>query len=262
MKGITQLDNQIQDNMLMFNPSEIALQRARRKEEMKMNIAAEMLIAEQVGIYYTDIMSDVDTDLYASSRSLISWMKDRTYTYRGEKRTREGIVTLYKRDHPEHFIDGVWEGKEFPNFIQYTCTYLIDKDFTNRMAPVYKRSLTNREWFNQAFAVAGLTLLESMDINKLNSNTAQRTLKLNQNNKELLSALAKVIGRSTKNHNAEYLRNEMKQITNMYIRSMQKGIMGYFEAVDDETAILDEYKQEFMQGLEMARTRALHGISA
>jgi hypothetical protein len=252
------LNTQKSTNLIVFNPLEIARKKSEQEQLKKMNIAAELLITKNVGIYYVDIMNGIDTDLYASSKSLLDWLNDKDHTRKETRIQRDGLITLYKQDCPEDFIDGKWQAYNLPNYIYYIGTALIDKKYTKTVANKYKRSFANEEWFMKLVAVAGIKLLEQqMELDSLHSVTALQVLKTNKTTRQFLEKANRAIGRSTKNHDANFMKNELKDIVDSFLRQAQGSIQKEILAFSNERHVLEEFENEYSLALENARIKLL-----
>lgn len=208
-----------------FNPKEIALKKAQEEYLRKMNIAAELLITRELSIYYSDIMQEVDKDTQASCRSILSWLNDYSSSRDGKKIYRAGIISLYKETHKDHFINGVWQAYNLPELIDFTIKKLTDKNFvgSKSKAALFKTSFLDETWFRQAVSVIGLKMLEDNEnLNGLTSNTAKELIFIRKVIKMSYEKTGQIIGRSTKNHNAEYMREELKEITTQTYKFVQQ----------------------------------------
>lgn len=243
----------------MFNPLEMAREKTIAEQLHKMNVATEMLITKNVGIYYVDIMADVDTDLHASSRSILDWLNNKNHTRQGKQIKRDGLIKLYKAEYPEDFKGGKWQSYNLPNYIYFTGIMLTDKKFTNKStSEKYKRSFIDNNWFMKFVAVIGVRMLEEqMSVDGINSKTAHEILRANKRTKESLAHISKIIGRSTKNHNVEYMRRNMKEISVGFLKDAQRSIQRELMAYSSEKHILEEFENEYLLALEGVRRKLI-----
>lgn len=242
--------------IIQFNPKELALQKAKEETLRKMNIAAELLITKELSIYYSDIMQEVDKDTQASCRSILSWLGDYSSSRGDKKIYREGIISLYKKDNPEHFKDGVWQAYNLPLLVAYTIQKLTDKNFVGSKgkAALFKTSFLDEKWFRQAVSVIGLKMLEDNgNLNGLTSNTAKELIFIRKVIKMSYEKTGLIIGRSTKNHNAGYMREELKAITEETYRFVQQHLNSLILANNEETALLKEFEGEYFKALKDTR---------
>ena len=258
-----------QNNLINFDPRRIAQQKSEREQLHKMNIAAELLISRSVGIYYADIMTDIDTDLYASSRSLLSWINDFNRNIKGKKSSRDGIISLYKERFPEDFDFHTdfglhaWNAYNLPRYIHFAGAMLTDKAYAGKAASTYKQSFVNDDWFWKMIAVSGIKLLERQVESSgiIHSKAASEVLKMNKMTRQLLDKTGSIIGRSTKNHDAESLKDELKTLVMDHYKFMQRSIQKEIEHYSEEREALAEYQDYLNESLLDARDNITHQLT-
>lgn len=222
-----------------FNPRKIALIKAQEEQEHRMDIAAEMLITERASIYYKDILPDAKYPLLPTSRTLTDWLRDKQYA----GRTIPKIITLYKKSHPDHFINSTWLARNLPLYIEFISNALTDPSITNKKrAPEFKNALMNEKWFNDAVVLSSILLIEVCGLRNMKSQTARARMELNKNNRILASKIAPIVGRSTKNHNAYAEQDKLQELISTHIKRSQEYIMNYVKATDEENKLLQEYR--------------------
>jgi len=261
MQNTQLFNNDEQKRIATFNPRQIAREKAEKENLIKMNIASEIYLTQNIGIYYNDIMQDIDEDIFASCRSLLDWMRDKDYMRKGKRIQRDGIITEYKRTYPDHFENSKWQTYNLPKFIAFLVYKLTDKNYVNgiKKADLFKRSLIDTDWFMKAVTVAGVRLMEDLyDTNSLTSKKAREAIYLKKTILALLEKTGRIIGRSTKNHNASYMRYELEEITLQTMKSTQKHIQSLINANDEEMKIFHEYEGVFHNALEDVRKNILH----
>lgn len=174
----------------------------------EINIASEYYIIEKnAAIYYGDIMGDVPPGC-ASKSKLISRLNDYT-----SKSYRPGIITLYERECPKHFVGGKWQAMYFAEFIEFSTFKLIDIEFIGNKNRVQEfcNSVQNVNWFHQAVAVSSLKLLERLyDQNALQSRYARTIIDYINMERKLRIDIAKIVSRAAKNHNCHELKQEFE----------------------------------------------------
>lgn len=232
-----------------FNPLELAKRKSIEEQIFKMNLGAEMFIAQSASIYYVDMMSEIDNETQATSRSVLSWLEDKNYATTKTQVNRDGLLTMYAEDNKNHFTNGKWNACYFNDYIFYLLTYLTDKNYTNKMAKTYKQSVLDKHWFNQFVALAGIKILERQLKKGLHSTTAMHVIQLNNCNREHMKRLGALIGRSTKNHDAYSTQSELKITVNQMLQEESKLIKSILISRAEESKILQEYEQEFNQAL-------------
>jgi len=91
----------------------------------------------------------------------------------------------------------------------------------------------------KSVTVAGVRLMEDLyDTNSLRNKKDREAIYLKKTILALLEKTGRIIGRSTKNHNASYMRCELEEITLKTMKSTQKNIQSLINANDDEMKIL------------------------
>lgn len=245
----------------LYNPKQIAIQRAEEENLRKMNVAAEIYITQNIGIYYNDIMKSDDTSDFASCRSILAWMNSLDYTKgNGTKISRSGIIKLYLEEHPDHFVNGIWQAYNFPIFIDFLADKLTDKAFVNSRAKAqqFKASLMNRDWFTKAVTVAGIRLLNDLhDKRALSSRKAREAISLQKTLHDLIDKTGRIIGKSTKNHDAYYLKEELQDVVISSIKNAQSHIRQMLEGNDEEVKIFHEFEDIYHISLENVRTKLI-----
>lgn len=173
----------------------------------ELDIAHEIFLARQcVKIHYADLMDDIPAGC-ASKDRLLGWVRD--------SGSRSGILTLYKAENPSHFEGGMWRARYYAQFVRFAHQRLTDKTYVSKtIALEFSRSFEDAKWRNAACLVLALKLME--DVNKwrgLRSHEAQRLIEANLTNREMLSKVGAIVGRSTKNHSADAsLSSEIKYV--------------------------------------------------
>ena len=232
-----------------FNPLELAKKKSIEEQIYKMNLGAEMFIAQSASVYYVDMMSEVDSETQATSRSVLSWLEDKDYATSKSLVNRTGLLTMYSQDNKDHFTDGKWNACYFNDYIFYLLTYLTDKNYTNKMAKTYKQSVLDKHWFNQFVALAGIKMLERQLKKGLHSTTAMHVIQFNNCTRDHMKRLGSLIGRSTKNHDAYSTQSELKATVNQMLQDQSKLIKSILISRAEESKILEEYEKDFNQAL-------------
>ena len=245
----------------LYNPRQIAIQKAEEENLRKMNIAAEIYITQNIGIYYNDIMKNNDSGEFATCRSILAWMNSLDYIKEtGTKISRSGIIKLYLEEHPDHFVNGIWQAYNFPTFIDFLADKLTDKAFVNSRAKAqkFKASLMNKDWFIQAVTVAGIRLLSDLhDKKALSSRKAREAISLQKTLHDLIEKTGRIIGRSTKNHDVYELKEDIQDVVINSIKHAQTHIRQMIEANDEEIKIFHEFEDIYQMSLENVRQRLI-----
>lgn len=163
---------------------------------------------------------------------------------------------MYKETHKDHFINGVWQAYNLPELIDFTIKKLTDKNFvgSKSKAALFKTSFLDETWFRQAVSVIGLKMLEDNEnLNGLTSNTAKELIFIRKVIKMSYEKTGQIIGRSTKNHNAEYMREELKEITTQTYKFVQQHLKNFILANTEEIALLKEFEGEYFKALKDTR---------
>jgi len=205
-------------------------------------------------------VSMISIAFLSSVMVLIDWMRDKDYLRKGKRIQRDGIITEYRRAYPDHFHSGKWQTYNLPKFIAFLVYKLTNKDYVNgrKKADLFKRSFIDQDWFMKAVTVAGVRLMEDLyDTNSLTSKKAREAIYLKKTILALLEKTGRIIGRSTKNHNATYMRYELEEITLQTMKSTQKHIQSLINANDEEMKIFHEYEGIFHNALEDVRKNIL-----
>lgn len=190
----------------------------RKKIAHEIEIACEIYLARHWScIHYADLMDDVPPDT-ASKTMLLSWLNDRIV--RG-KLVRPGLVSLYRKERPDHFPGGAWNANRYCQYIEYVAKRLTDRSFVGKeKAVLFRNSFRNTGWLAKAAPVCGLKLLEDCHRQgTLKSSMARDHLEIAFNERARLEDTAKIIGRCIKNGDApEELGREIRRITEKSIK--------------------------------------------
>jgi hypothetical protein len=183
----------------LLNPNSLLIEKAKKE----LNIANEIYLAKRCSsIHYADLMNGLPEEL-ASKTMLINWLND--YTKKGNT-LRKGLLAAYQSQHPEHFINGVWQSYHFPLLIEFVAKSLVDIEVLNgkKKAELFAASLQHDEWVEKASAVIGLKMLEKLfSQGRLVSKTARAILRLNYHAREFLEKNNKSLGRQFRNHEVD-----------------------------------------------------------
>lgn len=229
------------------------------KDELR--IANEIYLTERlVKIHYGDVMDIIPEDT-STKDSLIAWLND---SVRKGVLVREGILTTYKKDRPNHFEGGKWKPECFPDYIEYGLKKLIDRDYMvdSNLRNKYIQSVQNVEWFEKACAVMGLKLLESLYLEEgLTSEIANIRMNMNYNTRDLLKKSGRMIGRVGKN-------NKMSQEFNLeFNETVEKYYKKQFElskilhSKHEEYTFLEKHKEFIVGQLAGSRLNVIEGSS-
>ena len=239
----------MQTSQLLIDPKMFATERMIERGMKEIQIATEIYLAQKcTRIHYADLMDDVP-DGTASKNSLTSWLNDNV---RKGELIRRGLISLYKKEMPSHFNNGVWNALYFSQFVKYTLEKLTDIDFVknNKIIQLYKNSVHAPLCIDKASSVMGLKLLEELhSLNKLNSVVAKTLLDLNKNNRELLSKNGAIIGRVAKNNQLDSgLTREVKGLfEEFHKKQWQLEIKKHSQ--HEEYKLLEEYKPDIETAL-------------
>lgn len=238
-----------------YNPRKLAAVSESEANLKALDIAAEMYLARNIGIYYIDIMRDIDTKQFASSYSVLAWFRDRKVNTKDGGYTREGIISLYKKDYPCHFNEeGGWHASYLPLYINYACKRLVDPSYNKGKHDLYEASIMDTSWFDKLVTMAGILMFESVDVNTLASNAAKQTFLMNQGSRELLGKIGAISGRIAKYHDYELIAELKEEITD-HLYSTQKAINALIQSRSDELEYLEEYGQVYDKSLTSVRSQ-------
>ncbi|SHF43295.1 hypothetical protein SAMN02746089_01906 [Caldanaerobius fijiensis DSM 17918] len=225
-----------------LNPESAVFKKAKRAVEIEMNIAFEVFMAEQYSrIHYSDLMEDVPEEL-ASKDRLVSWLND----YRRGKIVRPGLITLYKNNNPGHFQDGIWQARYFCLFVKYLKEMLTNQQYVRnkKIAENFALSFANSDWYWSAVGISSLKLLENLyKQNALQTSIAKAYIRQTLIARELLNSVGKIIGRSTKNHDAYEMKDILPQIVEKSFKQQLKCSFDIF-ANNKEYLIYRKYVRE------------------
>lgn len=234
---------------MLVKPNAYILAEAQRLVQKQLNIACEIYIVEQYArIHYADLMGDVP-DGFASKDRLVNWLND--YTRNG-RIVREGAISKYKKDFKDNFENGIWQASNFCVFISYLKDLLTDESFVKnrKTAETFKRSFADREWFQNAIAVSGLKLLENLyEQNALQTNIAKAYIRQVFLARELLNSVAKIIGRSTKNHDAFDMKELLGDIVEQNFKAQLRSAFDIFRN-EAEYRVYKKYASDIQRALE------------
>ena len=145
-------------------------------------------------VRYNQILTEQKTNRI-SSKSFLMWLDDRQTT----KRIREGLISLYKKKHPYHFADGVWQ----PHFL-FTAMDFIKKETQNKkfitskkIRGLFEESFSDSKWEEMATKLFGSKMLEKLYLqNKLQTDMAKTIVRANLEYREMQNSFAKTLGKS------------------------------------------------------------------
>lgn len=176
---------------------------AMQQTNEELDKAAEIYISTNFTvIHYSELMNDV-TDGLATKQMFISWLNDNT---RNGEVMRKGILSLYPMQNSHEFTKGKWNPRYFVSLIKFAFTKLIDLDFVKERKKVemFKKSIEDKSWREQAIGVIGLKMLEFLFEKKaLITDAANNIIGSNYNYRKVIDSLAKINGRVAKNPNAQ-----------------------------------------------------------
>lgn len=189
-----------EDEVTLLELERYAEIQARKKILEELDIANEIFLAKNWGtVHYADLIDHVPPGT-ASKNMLIAWLNDST---RKGKLLRPGLVTLYRKERPDHFPRGTWSAKRLCQYIEYLAKKLTDIDYVGTAKRVYlfRDSFHNHEWLMKAVAVCGMKLLEDCYVRgTIKSDVARGYLSITFKERQRLENTARIIGRCTKNH--------------------------------------------------------------
>ena len=229
-----------------FDPILLEKKKNLEIQRRNTNIATELLIVANIGIYYKDILNGF-ADNYPSSLSVSKRLNGAD----GAKIKTKGLVEKYKEDYPEHFINGVWQSAYLPNYICYLGKKLTDKEEAGRKASEYKNAFLDKEYFKQFVILSGIKILEEQLPYGLNSKAATATMEINKNNKELLEKIGKIIGRFNKYGECD--TTFLKEIVRGQLESIVKDTNLRIKYYAEEMNILRNYESDYLKVLEEQR---------
>lgn len=235
-------------NITLLNPVDYVQRQVLKSVEEEISLAVEVYLAQQCScIYYADLMNNIPKG-FASKDSLIAWLNDKS----SKNGVREGIITRYKKERPDHFENGMWKPVNFPAFIKFACEKLTDKQFvkSRSLAEMYKLSFNDRDWLAKAAAVMGIKLLEELyEQKRLRSVIAQTILKINFLTRRLIERNASVYGRNLKNFGITDIDNaEIRKNITEYYREIA-ALATQEHSQHHELALLRKYKPDIEKAL-------------
>lgn len=235
-------------NLVYLDPEKYIKEESIRQTALKLDICAEIFIAQNAAIHYSNIMPLSDAQ-FASKSSLLSWLRD---YHRNKKVLRPGVVTLYKLGNPGHFIQGKWQARHFAKFIEFTLKNLTDSRYIKNQDKVnrFLDSINDAEWLWQACSLAGVVLLEDLyRANALKSNVARSLIQGIIESRYLLDSIGKIVGRVGKNNDRslEWSR-ETRDVFQRYFRERMAASLEVAEQ-HTEYLIYKEYKDGIQESL-------------
>ncbi|MCL6599530.1 MAG: hypothetical protein K6T81_12430 [Alicyclobacillus macrosporangiidus] len=200
----------METTLTLRDPIAFAKAEAEREIGRALDVAHEIYLVRQCAtIHYADLMDDVPAGT-ASKDMLLAWIRDYP--------NRPGVITLYMRSRPNHFDGGAWMARYFAQFIEFAKDKLTDRLFvgSRKKADLFAASFADEDWRRKACAVLGLRMLEEMyKRRKLRSREAEHVLFMNFQNREMLEAIGRIVGRVAKNNGlAPFDANEAAQVIN------------------------------------------------
>ena len=215
-----------------FNPVQYAERLAVEEIRNELDIAAEIFVVQNRGIHYADIMESKEGE--ASRTMLLSWLND---SVRRGVTARDGIVTLYKASHPDHFENGKWRAQYLAAFIDYALRQLTEKTFMKdkRRAALFSESVKSEEWAWQAASVMSIKLFEDLYLqNGLRSLSARFAIGEMIRYREMWEKLGGLVGRVGKTGGLDdFTRQQLKS-------EFQSGLR---EAMKQHTSMLSQTKE-------------------
>jgi len=249
------LENQIQtvtEKACFLDPQKYIREESLRKIEQKMDIAAEIFIARNQAIHYSDLMP-VSSASLASKTKLISWLND--YQRRG-KMIRPGLIRLYQIENSHHFKNGKWETRNLALFVDFVLSKLTDSRCEKRKksADLFLDSIQEEEWYWQAVSLMATKFLEHLYYtSSLKSKTAYALIDCTLKNRLMLEKMGKLFGRIAKNNemNSDWTKSLKTQIKNF----LKEQIKIQLEVVEQhgEYTIFKEYEQAIKDSLNRVR---------
>jgi hypothetical protein len=205
-------------SLTLRDPIAFAKAEAEREIGRALDIAHEIYLVRQCAtIHYADLMDDVPSGT-ASKDMLLAWIRDYP--------NRPGIITLYMHGRPNHFDGGAWMARYFAQFIEFAKDKLTDHTFvgSRKKANLFAESFGNEIWRRKACAVLGLRMLEEMyKRRKLRSREAEHVLFMNFQNREMLEAIGRLVGRVAKNNGLSSLEgSEAARLINENFKAQWK----------------------------------------
>jgi hypothetical protein len=215
------------------------------------NIATEIFIARQFSrVHYEDLMSSSSIpEGCASKNRLIAWIND----YVRGKYKRMGVISRYKYERPEDFVDGIWQANSFGSFAQFMKDVLTDFKFTRnkKISDEFKRSFLSEEWYWEALSISGLKLLEDLyKHNALQTNIAKAYIRQVILSRELLSKVGLIIGRSTKNHDAGDIQQQLENVFEITFKNQLKAAFDIFKNYEEYKIYL-KFRKPISNNLKM-----------
>jgi len=249
------LENQIQtvpEKAYFLDPQKYIREESIREIERKMDIAAEIFIARNQAIHYSDLMPVSNASL-ASKTKLISWLND--YQRQG-KMIRPGLVRLYQIEKPHHFKDEKWETRNLALFVDFVLSKLTDSRFvkSKKSADLFLDSIQEEEWYWQAVSLMATKFLEHLYYtSSLKSKTAYALIDCTLKNRLMLEKMGKLFGRIAKNNEMDSgwtksLKTQMKNFLKEQIKIQLEVVEQH-----EEYAVFKEYEQAIKDSLNQVR---------
>lgn len=236
------------NDLIYLDPERYIREEATRQIALNLDICAEIFIAQNASIHYSNIMPLSDAQL-ASKSSLLSWLRDYR---RHNKVLRPGIITLYKLGNSGHFVHGKWQARNFVNFIEFMLKNLTDSRYIKNQSKVdqFLDSINDEEWLLQASSLAGVVLLEDLyRANALKSNVARSLLQNIFQSRYLLDSLGKIVGRVGKNNDkTRDWSREIKSLLQVQFRD-QMTIALEVGKQESEYQLYKEHEKDIQEGL-------------
>lgn len=192
----------------LFDPESAALVKAKQELLEEYDIATELYLVKQFSsLRYADIMSGLPGDT-ATSTQLLSWVNDVKADKKKQCKTvyRPGILTMYKAERPQDFIDGVWQARNFCSFSLFLSKKLTDKEFvkSHARAMMFSDSFQNPTWLYKAVALAAIKLLEDRHYSgAVKSTVAKSYLNLVLDQRKLVDGMGQIVGFAIKHQESD-----------------------------------------------------------
>lgn len=214
--------DQADREVTLLEAERFAEAQAKKTVLEELDVANEIFLAKNWStVHYADLMDRVP-DGTASKAMLISWLNDST---RQDRILRPGLITLYRRERPEHFPGGVWTARSLCEYIHYLAKKLTDPAYVgSRKAYLFRDSFCDSGWLLMAVAVCGLKLLEDCYVRgAMKSDMAKGYLRITFDARQRLEDTARIIGRCAKNHEVPpELYGELKEIAERGLKQALK----------------------------------------
>lgn len=201
------------DGIDLFDPESAALQKAKEELLEEYDIASELYLVKQFSsLRYSDIMAGLPAGTVTSTQ-LLSWVNDLSADRKksGKKIYRPGILTLYKKERPGDFVDGVWQARNLCSYALYLAKKLTDKKFVNGQARamMFNDSFQNPAWLYKAVALAAIKLLEDRhESGAIKSVVARSYLSLVIDQRDMIDEMGRVVGFAFKHQEPEHITSQ------------------------------------------------------